>query len=90
MSFIIKMRGASVTLFISLQKKKKKKMKEKVLEECESPAPKKRKSEKSVTETPDENGNTDTLHIKVAFSSSIFSLFIAICRRVAYNFEVFS
>ncbi|KAK7140795.1 hypothetical protein R3I94_013164 [Phoxinus phoxinus] len=46
--------------------KKKKKMKEQLLaeEECGSPAPKKRKSEKSLTETPDENGNTDTHHIK--------------------------
>ncbi|XP_039546475.1 nucleolar RNA helicase 2 isoform X1 [Pimephales promelas] len=47
-----------------LLKKKKKKMKEVcVAEECDPPAPKKRKSEKRVAETPDENGNTDT-HIK--------------------------
>ncbi|KAI7790332.1 nucleolar RNA helicase 2, partial [Triplophysa rosa] len=51
---------------LELIKKKKKKMKGKKVtletDECESPAPKKTKSEKM--NTSDVNGNTDTSHIK--------------------------
>uniref|UniRef100_A0A672PQ09 RNA helicase n=1 Tax=Sinocyclocheilus grahami TaxID=75366 RepID=A0A672PQ09_SINGR len=51
-------------MFSSQKKKKKLKEQQLMAEECDPPAPRKRKAEKMPTEASDVNGNTDTKQIK--------------------------